>query len=277
MRDYRSAREFFISLKWSDHEKDSPRVFTEYEIETMPLKWLKYLLLERVGLTSMKQLEQSIHRFSPADVNKAKEYCHATLESHISNDYRSLIIVKVVYFEQAGQLPNFRITIEEDIASIFDGDLKPYMRTAYEIWLCESDIAESGINLGGRLAYPLGNVYQDTVVELVWYSSPRRIEEYRSHSFRFPFLGARRRPGSSQFVVDVMHIPFKYQSETATAPNLLADFHWVLQRLYDHSEPRQRLEQILRGAGAKELSLEFKASSGRFSIIDWDTEIETAL
>ncbi len=277
MSEYSSARDFFVSLTWNAPIDMLTPVFLPREIETLPLKWLKYLLLERVGFTTTQQLEHTIHRFAPSNLNAARERCYSLLASPKYSTYRSLIIVKVVFFDQAGQLPNFRITAPNDIEVIFESRLQPFLHKAHEVWLCESDIAESGVNFGGRLAYSLGDLYQNSLIEIVWYSSPRRIEEYKSKRFHFPYLRAHNVPGTSQYVIDTLDIPPKYQIMARREQELIADYHWVLQSIYRHRESQQRLEAILHRANARELSLEFKASNGRFSIIDWDTEVETAL
>ncbi len=80
-----------------------------------------------------------------------------------------------------------------------------------------------------------------------------------------------------QFVIDTIHVPDKYTNVPGMESTLTNDFQWVLSSLHSYKSGIGDLLSILHGSGANELSLEFKASSGRFGIIDWDTEIETTL
>jgi hypothetical protein len=276
MLDFRNAREFFAFLKWDYSEQSSAIVFTDYESRELPLKWLKYLLLERVGLTTLQELDETIHRFPVADAKKAKNFCYQLLKSR-NTENSNMIVLKVVFSDRAGQLPNFRIYRRSDIPTAFESALAQYMTEAQEIWLCQSEIAHSDANFGGRLSMPGNVVYAPSILEIVWFTSPRLLEEYRTKSFAYPFLRAYKRPGSLQFRLDELHLPEKWRVEPNEKERFLQDAQWVLYSLKSHREALDKLELILFGAGANELSIEFKASGGKFSIIDWDTEIETAL
>ena len=115
------------------------------------------------------------------------------------------------------------------------------------------------------------------LLEIVWFTSPRKIEEYKDHGFPYPFLQAHRDPGSIRYTVDALHIPGAYGAIPNMELRLIRDYHWVLESFRLHQEKIDQLTEILVAAGAQEVSIEFKSSTARFSFIDWDTEIETTL
>ena len=71
-----SSRDFFYSLLWDYDNPENPiPIFTNIELETLPLKWLKYLLIERVNLTTAKKLSTTIHRLDISELTKVKRDC----------------------------------------------------------------------------------------------------------------------------------------------------------------------------------------------------------
>jgi hypothetical protein len=244
-------------------------VFLEEEIKSQPLKWLKYLLLEKVSATTMKELDSTIKRFARTNIQKAKDECQSYFSK--TADGR-MIVVKLVYFDKAGQLPNFRIFSINDVDAIFEQILLTPFR-GEQIWLCHSDVNQEGSNLGGRIILPNSN-FSPIIAEIVWFTSPRRIEEYSGGGFKFPYLRAIKYPGSMHFTIEELLIPKIYPQNKE---KYQIDFQFVLSSLMNYRDTIGELENILFGAGANELSLEFKISTGKFSIIDWDTEIETSI
>jgi hypothetical protein len=244
-------------------------VFLEEEIKSQPLKWLKYLLLEKVSATTLNELDSTIKRFARTDIQKAKDECKKYFSKTADG---KMIVVKLVYFEKAGQLPNFRIFSINDVDVIFEQILMtPFL--GEQIWLCHSDVNQEGSNLGGRIVLPNSN-FSPRIIEIVWFTSPRRIEEYNRAGFKFPYLRAIKYPGSMHFTIEELLIPEMYPQKKE---KYHMDLQFVLSSLMNHRDAINELENILFGVGAGELSIEFKISSGKFSIIDWDTEIETSI
>lgn len=187
-----------------------------------------------------------------------------------------MVVFKVVFFDKAGQLPNYRIYSPDNIPSALKF-VQNYSMQAQEVWICESGVADSGSNFGGRVTLPVGENLLPSVLEIVWFTSPRKIEEFQDDNFQYPFLIASKHSPSLQFTVDKLHIPEKYLQYPGLRDNFIRDAQWVLASLHYRKEAIETLKIILSGAGAKEISLEFKSSRNRFSIIDWDTEIETSM
>jgi len=269
------ARRFFASLRWNHSGDDIfAAVFSESELSNMPLKWLKYLLLERVGLTSQKDLDATIHRFDLSDTDQALNICNNLFGSKVTQG-RTMAVFKAIFFDRAGQLPNYRIYSLNDVPLALKF-LQEYRTQSQEAWICASNVDDSGSNFGGRITLPIGKNLFPSSLEIVWYTSPRKIEEFSDDTFPYPFLRASKHLPSLQFVIEKLYIPEKYlRDEIHTI--LLQDTQKALSSLHYLKESIEILQIILCNAGANEISLEFKVSYGKFSIIDWDTEIETSL
>jgi hypothetical protein len=267
------ARIFFSSLKWNylDSNYNSP-IFTIDEIKTLPLKWMKYLLLEKVGLTSGEQLRKTIIRYKIYELENIENRCKEFYKNGC--DYSDkMIVFKVVFMDMAGQLPNYRIYNEHEIPNAIKF-VKSYLNNAYEIWICSSNVDKTGKNFGGRITMPVGDNLTLSFLEIIWFSTPRRIEEFKKDGFAFPYIRVMKHIPSLCFNLEELYIPKKYE-ELVNSQDLLKDIQWVLSNLYYLRNQVEMLKEILHGAGANELSLEFKSSDGNFSVIDWDTEIET--
>jgi hypothetical protein len=272
IHSYKNPREFFLALCWEYNTGTSLSVYSEDEIVNQPLKWLKYLLLERVGATSIIELNSTIFRYKWEERDSAQKKCKELINNLFGNNL--MIVVKVVYKDKAGQLPNFRIYSEQDIVNVFLRITASNFQ-AEQLWLCISSVNQEGTNLGGRVTYT-NKSYAPWIAEIIWFTSPRRIEEYKTIGFEFPFLRAYKNPASLIYEIAELYIPKKYQKQRPRT-EYLQDFQFVLLNLAYFRESLEKLDGILFGAGAKEISIEFKISAGKFSIIDWDTEIETSI
>lgn len=266
MLPYKTARDFLASLRWPD---DGPSVFVPFELRSYALKWLKYSLLEKVGLTSINYLDSAICRLNSGDLNTVLDTC----KSMLSSDY--MVVIKIVYFNKASQLPNFRIystnELDEVVKELGKRSLSPFD----QIWLCKTDTNTSNTNFGGRITFC--EDYSLSVLEMIWFTSPRIIEEYKNNNkFQYPFLRGSKFPGKLSFRIDHLYLPSYYRRDECEQ-RFKKDFFEILIHLHSLSEKISLLEKILYQAGAKEVCLEFKASNGIFSIIDWDTEIETVM
>ena len=271
VRKYKDSRDFFSSLRWEYQDTiPSLPVFHLNEINTEPLKWLKYLLLERVKATTVKELESTIRRYKMSQKERIIKDCENLI---VNSSNPPMVILKVVFHERAGQLPNFRMYKREEIVPSIEQAYNTYEKFAQEFWLCYSTVSLHSSDLGGRITFQ-GSKFSPSLIEIVWFASPRLIESYNAVEFDYPFLRAKKNPGQIQFEVEELYIPKKFDHPQE---KYLADFQLVLYEIFTKKESLRSLEQILFGAGAKELSIEFKISNGKFSIIDWDTEIETSL
>jgi hypothetical protein len=271
------VRQFFNNLWWQGTDDGNAlHVFTRVELTTQPLKWLKYLLLERVGLTSLAELDSDIKRFKVADITQAIEYCQNTY-SRSTSDSGLMTVLKAVLENKAGQLPNFRIFGLKDIDTAFS-DFKKLCYHSHEVkeaWLCTSDVSIENASFGGRIIVSQ-SAFAPVLAEIVWFASPRLLEDFSDGpSFNYPYLRATKKPTEAAFRIDYLYIPAKH-SELGLKPRMLEDFRSTLRRLNELREPTEKIVSILHSAGAGTVSLEFKSDKGNFKIIDWDTEVETS-
>ncbi len=93
---YHSAREFFSALQWDYSQESNIPVFSTEEISSLPLKWLKYLLLERVGLANLKDLESNILRFDIEEIEHARIACRELFESDEMGRRNSMVVLKII-------------------------------------------------------------------------------------------------------------------------------------------------------------------------------------
>lgn len=269
IRKFRNPRDFFSSLCWDYSEKNYHLpIFIQSEIENEPLKWLKYLLLEKVNATTIQELESTIQRYKLSERSRIIADCENLLAASNS---QKMVVLKIVFFNKAGQLPNFRIYSSNEINSTIDDALNRFRESAYEMWTCHSGIDIQGSDLGGRISWQ-NSGFSSIPIEIVWFASPRLIESYRSINFDFPYLRAEKLPGTRQFNIKILNMPNKFRHSNN---KYLKDFQRVLNELFFYENSILKLKEILFGSGANELCIEFKISNNRFSIIDWDTEIET--
>lgn len=282
-----ASYEFFSSLCYAESNEhfsngevvqNSYPVFNKLELENEPLKWLKYLLLARLGLRSIRKLSDDIHRYNYDDWHLAKRECfELIIKSHLLQAH-ILIVVKLVPMLQAGQLPNFHITSEDDINVVFDRLHSARRPEHVEVWVCQSMIDVKNTNFAGRLSFPTSKHYGVTWLEVVWNTSPRLLESIvHQETFAYPYLRANRQVGKMCFDVNKLFIPNKYKVEFGKgATSFIKDFLWLKSQFKRYAEKIAILENILASQGAREISLEFKVDNNRFQFIDWDTEIETS-
>jgi hypothetical protein len=252
-------------------------VFTQSELASEPLKWLKYVLLGRLGLRPLEELAQDINRYPINRWRSAQARCKALLAKAHQRQLSTLIVVKLVPMDKAGQLANFRISHVKEIEGAFKSALATRSPVDVEIWLCQSVIEIGGTNLAGRLTLPSLNSLAPSYIEVVWYASPRLLENINLSTFPYPYLFAVRQPGQLVHRVKILHIPSKYRSPNrAVSARFLENFRWLEAQVASHKDKIATVELMLQAAGANEVSLEFKSDNGCFRFIDWDTEVEIA-
>jgi hypothetical protein len=250
-------------------------VFSTHELETEPLKWLKYILLGRLELRNISDLSSEIIRFPIDCIPKVQQYCIRRLENANTKGKNILLVIKLVPLDLAGHLPNTRITSPEDIENAFKMIEKSHKPSHKEIWVCESLTEMGKLNFGGRYILPSSKSLS-SILEVVWYASPRLLEEINFELFPYPYLRARAEYGTRMYKIEELRIPKEIATlQITTQSQLLQEFKWLLSKIYSYREKISDLEAILNAAGARELSLEFKSDDGHFRFIDWDTEVET--
>ncbi len=268
-------RKFFSSLRWDYSQRDLIiPVFLPSEIKNVPLRWLKNILLERVGLTTKKELDNTIHRFSIKEISKAEDECYLLFEELSHRFGNILIIAKIVFFDQTGGLPTYQIRSTMDIQPAFKF-AEDYSSRADELWLCWASEKGVNSNYSGRITFPIE--YSPNILEIVWYGSPRIIEEFQENNFPYPFARAHKESNSQQFIIDHIYIPDRYSFTPNIRTRIIKEIQWALISIHRYQEAIKRLKTVLYGAGVKEVCLEFIVRSGKLAFTDWDTEIETSL
>ena len=275
---YASPRQFFQNLSWDSVESNT-KIFSDDEMESLPLKWLKYLLLEKVSISASNTHKFSIHRFLNTEINATKQKCYLLFSKNKNEPDKSLmIVVKLVSMNQAGQLSNYRLYSVDEIDKTLDTVKKRIWedKKIKEIWLCVSSVSQTTNDYGGRISFDLTSKYQPTILEMVWYTSPRLIENFSQHGFEYPFMRLSKLPCKKEYKIVEIYVPTKFSS-TTLVNKLKQNAQELLYFLYTKQDNIKILQSILSRAGSQELSLEFKKSFGGIHIIDWDTEIETTL
>lgn len=256
-----------------DCDAEQNSVYTDTEIAEQPIKWLKYLLLDRTGVESIGKVSKQIHRFPLNDIEAAEDWALNRMRIASDCNRHRMVVGKLVPWDQGAQIKNYRMLSIEDVHEAFMEIRSDIGRGAHELWCCESDTDKSGLNLGGRLNYPRDCGTQ--TLELVWYASPRLIENVRIAGFEHPYLRAERSAADPQFRITKLHVPARYHAENK-ADAWQIDFHEVLWLLGVRQTAMQRLVALLHRFGAKEVCFCFKVTNGYLTVIDWDTEIESS-
>jgi len=271
-------RSFFAQLHYppqsgsSAPPQERTYIFSQEEIATEPLKWLKYLLMARVGLISAEELQTHNYpqRYSMGQLEVARQQCHAIARRASTSGKDFMIVLKAVPKDNVGLIHNFRVYSSAEIDSAFAQIAQLCCTTKHQLWFCLSIIDFTTLSLGGRLTLPRGN--RGDEIELIWHTSPRRIEEFSGADFAFPFWRAHRDLGQFTFRTELLHIPHRYLvNRHSSKESYLQDAFFVTRRLWQHSTAIHRLCTILYTAGANEVALEFKFEAGLLSFIDWDT------
>jgi hypothetical protein len=248
------------------------RVLSDEQLEREPLKWLKYLLMDAAGLEPITKIASQIQRFGLDRFDQAIEWIEHRLTTLECEGADHLIVAKVVPWDRGAQLRNFRLHSVHDLHAAL-GDIRSlFTDDQYcQLWCCESSVASSGFNLGGRITWPDGRGPQ--ILELVWYKSPRFVELVSLPSFATPYLRAERAHSVASFEIGILHIPAPYDEQGNEA--LLSHFHAIALELERRRAGLRELVSYVRALGAGEVCFCFKVSDGELTVIDWDSEIES--
>jgi hypothetical protein len=241
------------------------------EIRTEPIKWLKYLAMDRVGVEPISSVRRQISRFDRDHVSDAEQLCRTMLTAAGAAERGCMIVAKVVPRDRGAQLANHRMLQPDDVDLAFAAIRAAGLAPDEELWCCDSSVAVGGFNLGGRLTFPADG--GTASLELVWHASPRLLESVSLPEFDRAYLRATRPPGSG-FAVDVVHVPPNI--DEFDVDDCAADLGSVLELLAPRVEAMGELVASVREIGAHEVCFCFKVSDGRLTVIDWDTEIESS-
>jgi hypothetical protein len=231
--------------------------------------------MTRVGLIPAEELQTYNYpqRYSMRQLEIARQHCHAIVGQASVNGKNFMIVLKAVPRDSVGLIRNFRVYSPVEIDSTFDQIVYLYHTTDHQLWFCLSVIDPTTLSLGGRLTLSQGN--RPDEIELVWYTSPRRIEEFSGADFAFPFWRAHRDMEQLAFRTELLHVPDTHLVNRHTAPkSYLQDAYFVTRQLWKHSPAISRLCTILYAAGVNEVALEFKFEAGSLYFTDWDTDQE---
>jgi len=254
----------------SGHSDHAALLLAPSEVRQEPVKWLKYLAMDRVGLEPIDKIAGQIARFRLSTVADARRWLYAHLAE--SPSAGQMCVLKIVPWEAGAQLRNYRVFGVDDIDRVLQ-EVSATHVADHELWCCASSVSRNGFNVGGRLTVPAGDSPQ--VCELIWYASPRLIETVSLPECELPYLRATRRGAIAPFEIDVLHIPEMHRAR----PTRLwrDDFQWIAEELLSRRASMRLMVDALRGIGASEVCFCFKVSKGRLTVIDWDTELESTV
>ena len=246
-------------------------IFSDTELAKEPIKWLKYLVMDKLGLEPIKKIENQIHRYAFRDMSLAFEKVMEKYNGENPNS--NMTVIKLVPWNRGAQLKNFRIYSSSDVFQTTQKILQTSDPKEQEIWFCESSVSDEGFNLGGRITFPVAG--KPNFMELVWFASPRMIESFSLSNFSYPYLRAARGNQCAEFNIELIFIPDNNRRAGLSDMILVEDFKKISRLISLKRDTIRVILQSLRGFGAKEVSFCFKVVDGDLTIIDWDTEIES--
>jgi hypothetical protein len=204
------------------------------------------------------------------DFEKAIQDCMLLSQEADSSGIEYIIVLKAIPRDTTGMIPNYRIYSSNDVASVFDKFLSQNRNKDNEIWFCQTITARNSGNLGGRLT--LNRTHHNEYIEIVWYTSPRRIEDAQSQNFPYPYWRAIRPLGRAQFCTEHLRIPSNYRDHIED--EYISEGKQTLIEIMKYREELDILKSILFALDAKEVTIEFIMEEGNLKFIDWDTDIE---
>lgn len=227
------------------------------------MKWQKYELLAKSGLTSLSYLQNNIFRYSKNNIDELiNDIC---LYFASSNEPNILVVIKFVEHDKPGQLWNLRITkspIKEELKALI---IRHTIPQVVEYWFCGSKISKEIYNFSGRYLFD----YQDfkiEVVEIVWWTSPRVLNGDIS-SNRFPYARYLKKFPSRFFTLgNKPNGSFKF-----TDIHLKNCLSMISALVHSKKTEIEIFQEILLKHNIRSYSLEFKFENGIGNFIDWDT------
>jgi hypothetical protein len=230
-----------------------------------PVKWLKYLLLVEFELTSLRELQQQIHRTPWVSRWQLFDDLSARLPSAEATP-SEFTVVKLVTTHSVGQLENIRLATRQSLSKLRRA-FQARRSDVTEVWDCRTRIGTTLLSVAGRLAVSAKLEPFGQCLEQVWQCSPRMLEE-RGPNFKFPYARATRDGWGRSYRIDEVYLPKGWLRRAAAVRREFADSMVALER----GRPRiEQLAEFIEAAHISSYSFEYKIIGGQLSVIDWDT------
>jgi hypothetical protein len=234
-------------------------------MKTLPLKWIKHLLLAEYGLSDMKSIEARISRFDIVDLQSFLSCIKETLIQDLKDYDEVLFVVKLVNTDAYYKLPNIRLRSLSDYYAMEELMLDPEFSTRHdEIWFCKNFRKSNKDVLCGRLC--IYETFHDIkhVAECVLNTTPRMIESY-NENVGVPYLRAERTNWSMRYNIADINV------EDEKTIQIFTDlFVEAVKELERHRTSMCAMFDDLKMLDLDVASFEF-IYDGSLQIIDWDT------
>src|SRR5947209_1893638 len=97
-----ATREFLRVLHYPN--RANQKIFSEIELKSESVKWLKRLLLVRAGFSTLEDLNKQVQRFHLDRLDSAREKCKTIVQEALFKSRRFMIILKSVPKDSSGLL-----------------------------------------------------------------------------------------------------------------------------------------------------------------------------
>jgi len=237
-------------------------------MEYAPAKWQKYMLLVSYGLLREDELLSQVKRYSVGETDNVLSALREDMRKESAKGRSHLYVIKLVPETLYGQLPNFRVSSQEDVLRLYK-PLSLARRQGYkEIWYCRTRIDSRVFSVAGRISVSTLRFPKSQVIEQVWRCSPRLIESWH-RGFQWPYVRAWRISWNWRFHLEEVHIP---QSKRISNDRVLEDFRESVRILDRCKERLVVLADHIEECGINSYCFEYKIVDFRVTFIDWDTE-----
>lgn len=234
---------------------------------SLPLKWLKYELLDLYGLADLVYIERSIRRFRREDssyfLSELRREIRGSGSLNTSQRLDGFFVTKLVPHRLSILLTNVRVYGLRDIPAVQRAISEPNSDHE-EIWLCRTRADIRTLSVAGRLLVLADCGSQ--VIEQVWRCSPRFIENL-GPDFPYPFVRAVRPGWGWSMKIEEIHCT-PNAPETGCA--LRCQLGATLRKLNASRERLEFFTDAITSLGLA-ISLEYKIEGEALQIIDWDT------
>lgn len=176
------------------------------------------------------------------------------------------VVVKLVPLHLGRQLPNYLLETVADLPGL-DDFLSNTPGHFAEVWYCLTRVDASVFSVAGRIAFGAqGGARQ--VIEQVWRTSPRKIEQFGRLQFEWPYARASRWSWGWKWQSEQLYIPPNSSLQIET---LQADLSRVTRAIYERQETLEEFVRVVEACGLTSHSIEYKVVGEHVSVIDWDT------